>query len=930
MDTPDPLDLAKTIVLMPNERTARQLKQLLIRKAQKQPLLLPRIVSILGCEALIGPGIEDLPPISPTYRTGILITLVEQFEHHLTQRAFSFSQKYELAQSLGTLMDSVTWENISVETISAVLDNELSHDQEQKLIFLKLILASWPKILSENHCLDPAIAAQKTFERLRNFLQSHPECRVILAGIKWVTYSLAQLAQTVHDHPRGSLVLNGLNSEQCTQILPPHHPQYAFRNLLNRLNVDPKNVSHWLPHDNRQKAKADYIHHLLHMQETDPSFAGLELVGCKNLYEEAYVISLMIREGLETPNKTIAFVTANRQLASLVRTHLETWKVKVDDSVGNQFSATPFGQFLLLSVNAALDLSSPVPVLAFLKHIYFSSLYGLDDFAQKVMDLEDVLIRPRILDYRFVHIQDFIKKNPDFSCLSKPLSFLETLHQTLKTPQKFPDFFAQHWQQAEELLNLFPLSQPCRDEETESCFQNWQDRVLQETKSFQTLQAQDYASLLKKFFDEENVRYAHGYHPRVFIWGPLEAQLLMTDRVILGDFTEGTWPPHIDPDPWLSLNLYEKIGLSPPEKRQGFSAHDFQQLFCARETFITYAQTAQNQLTETSRWLNIMLAEGAFTRSREKWHHWAQRLRTAPRQKIRPPRPNPPAYARPQTLPVTQLDMLNYDPFAVYSRYVLGLKQTPSLSQKLCPMDRGILLHDILHQCLKDSSFPYRPMETLMDIARKAFGPQIHQPLVKTFWWPRFLRSAEWFIERHTARAPQIDRSHLEISGSIDIKVQDVLLTVTGIADRFDILKDETGLIIDYKTGRIPSFETPEDGGSLQLPLLALIAEKGKFQGLPGGTHISALEFWQLSGGTPPGKVIAFQGCLEQYLKHAQDYLEGLIRKYYLDQDPFVALPDPQKAPAYQPYAHLGRYEEWQAYDEPLNIFPDSQPSDET
>ena len=66
-------------------------------------------------------------------------------------------------------------------------------------------------------------------------------------------------------------------------------------------------------------------------------------------------------------------------------------------------------------------------------------------------------------------------------------------------------------------------------------------------------------------------------HPRLFIWGPLEARLQQPDVVILGSLNEGVWPRHQEAGPWLSRPMRETLGLPPPERRIGLSAHDFAQ-----------------------------------------------------------------------------------------------------------------------------------------------------------------------------------------------------------------------------------------------------------------------------------------------------------------------------------------------------------------
>src|SRR3546814_2943952 len=92
-------------------------------------------------------------------------------------------------------------------------------------------------------------------------------------------------------------------------------------------------------------------------------------------------------------------------------------------------------------------------------------------------------------------------------------------------------------------------------------------------------------------------------HPRLHIWGPLEARLQHADIVILGGLNEGTWPREARPDPWLSRPMRERFGLPLPERRIGLSAHDFAQAFCAPRVMLTRAEKVDGAPTVPSRFL---------------------------------------------------------------------------------------------------------------------------------------------------------------------------------------------------------------------------------------------------------------------------------------------------------------------------------------
>ena len=66
-----------------------------------------------------------------------------------------------------------------------------------------------------------------------------------------------------------------------------------------------------------------------------------------------------------------------------------------------------------------------------------------------------------------------------------------------------------------------------------------------------TVAADDAVPLLRQLLDARAVRPPYGGHPRIFIWGLLEARLQQADLMILGGLNEGVWPALPAPDPWL-------------------------------------------------------------------------------------------------------------------------------------------------------------------------------------------------------------------------------------------------------------------------------------------------------------------------------------------------------------------------------------------
>ena len=127
--------------------------------------------------------------------------------------------------------------------------------------------------------------------------------------------------------------------------------------------------------------------------------------------------------------------------------------------------------------------------------------------------------------------------------------------------------------------------------------------LIEAAADFPPLAGTDYPALFESLIAGPVVRPAYGRHPRLFIWGLLEARLLAADRLVLGGLNEGVWPPEIEGDPWLSRPMRRTFGLTEPERRIGVAAHDFAQALGAREVVLTRALRVEGTPTAPSRWL---------------------------------------------------------------------------------------------------------------------------------------------------------------------------------------------------------------------------------------------------------------------------------------------------------------------------------------
>jgi ATP-dependent helicase/nuclease subunit B len=435
------------------------------------------------------------------------------------------------------------------------------------------------------------------------------------------------------------------------------------------------------------------------------------------------------------------------------------------------------------------------------------------------------------------------------------------------------------------------------------------------------LPASDYPPLYRSLVASEVVRPGAALHPRLFIWGPLEARLQQPDLVILGCLNEGVWPRPEKAGPWLSRPMRAALGLSPPERRIGLSAHDFAQALGAREVYLTRALKVEGVPTVPSRWLQrfAALVKTAGLESRlapaPDWVSWARERDHAPRfDPVKPPRPLPPAEARPRKLSATRIEKWIANPYEIFARDILRLEPLKGLGGEPDPALRG----QIVHRALQDFSrahperLPENVEEALMEIADMHFAALSGSPVVKAFWRPAFRRFARWFAATEPARRAGVKAIATEVSGALDLSSD---FRLTARADRIDIAEDGSAAIYDYKTGKVPVQKHVETLFSPQLPLEALIAEEGGFTDL-GRLPVSRLVYIYASGRGEGGEESSAAKTAPGTLALlAREKLASLVARYADPNMPYDvkrrAAPAFRRIYDYDEYEHLARIKEW-------------------
>lgn len=941
----DRLVLARGMILVPNNRAGQAIREAFVRQAE-HGLLLPRIVAVGDAEldekagaALDTMDGEPLPPaIEPLRRQLILARLIQR------DRAVDAAEAMRLAAELGRTLDQLIVEEVTPAKLRAIdLSGELSTHWNVSLDQLKAILDLWPDALKAMGRIDLADRRNCQLTRVAERWRTDPPSGfVVAAGISTGAPAVARLLDTVARCPNGQVVLAGLDldiaAEEWDAIGGSEadpgietHPQYHLHQLLTRMRVARGEVLPWRwsgpikSSQNRARAishafaSADATRGWINLSAEDGNLKGVRALELANPAEESQAIALAIREAIETPGQTVALMTPDRDLAARVSAHLERWHIKADDSAGQALSATPHGTLILALAHAAADHFAPAALLSLLKHPLVRAGEARRDWLDGARALDLAMRGPR------------------------PAPGLEGVTRFLcggdKHARPVRQAAAAWWGEVAALLEpLEPMAlqrlagmiSVLRDVGAALCGDAlWAGQAGRELSRLITdleagaedgpeaLALASLPPLLRQLMDGIAVRPAYGGHPRVFIWGLLEAKLQSADVMILGGLNEGIWPQLPAPDPWLAPRIRRELRLPSLERRIGLSAHDLACALGAPKVLMTRALRDTRSPTIASRfWLRLETMTGGIDPPAARFDMIARQIDAcpdAPRRAVRPA-PAPPVEERPRIISVTDVDRLSADPFAFYAKAMLGLQALDAVDVDPGPAWRGSLIHDVLQHWADDDA--YRSGR-LVERMEEALSDGTIHPLIRALWLPR-LRDAAGWIEQLVADNRAAGRSPLvaEKSGSTEFAG----VKIHGRADRIDRLSDGTLAIVDYKTGEAPKTSQVAAGFAMQLGLIGLIAERGGIDGVTG--KAGAFEYWSLArdqrtrafgkmsspttGRNAVAEPDAFVAKIAaQFARAAGRWLTGT--------EPFTAKLSPEYA--WSDYDQLMRLEEWQGRD---------------
>lgn len=803
----------------------------------------------------------------------------------------SKSAAFDLADSLASLLDEMQSEGVNPKELKELDVTQHSAHWEQSLKFINIIQQFWLNQESPDHQARQRLVIEHLVEE---WSQKPPEHPVILAGSTGSRGPTRHLMKAVAQLPLGAVVLpcfdhhipqnvwDGMKYKASRQ----DHPQFRFKMLFDDLLMQPSEVQSWHEAEGVNEPRNRLVSLALRpapvtnqwknegatLTQISDATQGISLLEAPHPRAEAVAIAFRLRQAVEE-GISAALVTPNRRLASQVKAALTRWKINADDCFDVRLNSTLSGRLMFIIAKLIDENNDNASFISLLRHPMVQSGGSSDAYEQhhKLVDrLEHILRKYSLKMKRDELIKNIAYQYEDDPEINEWCEWLLEVQGKLNIQRECISSIAtKHLNIAQLLINGTSHQTQIQDE-TWNKFEGREvlklmENLKREGASGGKLNSKSYLHLFTSLLAKESAApHANEVFSNISIWPTVDARMQSPDLLIAGGLNETEWPEPTSVDPWLNREMRQQAKLLMPERRTGLLGHDFQQSVSVKNVVLARSSRLADEPAVPSRWLIRLttllagigeegkMALAAMQERGDQILKLSQEMENPKTLKPRETRPNPKpdVLLRPSQLSVTTIKILLTDPYEIYARYILKLRELDPLKQVNLAAARGEIIHKIMQEFVeliadKPEKCSVQELLSLADTILCDYHIPIH---MKKLWLAQLESLSEEFVEEEKLRRQLANPLVREVEGQIIIPTNNVdkpdqyvipskndsvnipenSFKLTARPDRVDLNKNKSLALYDYKTGTLPS-PAEIKRRDKQIPLTAKMLELGAF-----------------------------------------------------------------------------------------------------
>lgn len=531
---------------------------------------------------------------------------------------------------------------------------------------------------------------------------------------------------------------------------------------------------------------------------------------------QAKLVAHLLQQMTPEEMKETAVVLGDEDLLPVLLNHLPANVSEVNITMGLPLNKTPFASFfdLLISLHTKPKETWFVKdVFQLIEHVFVTHVAGKEANAFK-----QALVQQKLF---FLTTEELLQKASDYPQISHLLKL------ALGNDNDVPDNLMQS---CLSLIQHIKSNQQRQDLFTEYAyyFDLFFKRLRDQIRKQETpIQLSTFYQLYKDSLALESLNFEGMPFEGLQVMGMLETRLLDYKNILITSVNEGVLPAGKSLNSYIPFDLKVAFGLPTyREKDAVYSYHFFRLLQRAENIHLIYNNDASGMdKAEPSRYL-LQLKTFSLPR-----HQYTETFWTLPTPALRI---QPLIISKtPEIISsIKQLFSNGVSPSALttyirnpidfYKRYVLKVQEENEFEEEVSYRLYG----NILHQTLEDAYQPYvgkvLTKEDLKEIKKitpallklnfeKEFstqglqrGTNLISTHIATQQLDRFLAVEEEFLATNEVVIQQLEERQIK---ELKLDGIDFIVKIKGIADRIDLVNNNTLRIIDYKTGKVEARE---------------------------------------------------------------------------------------------------------------------------
>jgi ATP-dependent helicase/nuclease subunit B len=907
-------DIANIRLFLPNRRSCREFKRIFFQQNNAQ--ILPKIKAISDI------SYEDFFDLSAQNQDWTQILINELLENKVLSKTdylffltkeiqklsvfgenLEFDQAFRIATNLQKIFEELEAEEITLEQISEIDDSDLSLFRQFNLEFLKNFYSQIKNSLLKKNIISASFNQNLIIKNYIKLLEkSEANFPIIIAGSTGSLPFSRKLIKTIFNQKNGHVVLYGLENKENSAT--QNHPQFFSNHLISFLGIDKniiKNIakeefllSPKVRHDmvsmimvaSDEALKWQEAKSLLDLENLKKDLEeNLQLIEAKNSIEEAKIITSILEKNQHL--KT-ALISNNDDCLSLVRVMIEDNNISFNDARSLGIKNAKIVNFLLLVLELITQEFNSSTLLAILKNplcVYSKNKDLVNDFEIKILRQERSAsgisaIREKIKLTNDKDLENFFNKfcedvfkiNFKNNYLTSQVENLIHIIENL-SKQSFEELLSQEESQV-ELFELFEKLKLQGDAKINP------KNLL---NVFNNLFAQ--ISYFDKSDSESSLQ----------ILSTIEARLLNFDLVIIASLNEGDFPG-IEGDNYLGKKIKSDLGIDKNLKKLGQNSYDFCNYLANKSVILTRSKNSKDLILLESPFLlklrvfcnklGITLSDG------KKYFSLPKNLNHYPSLKITPTHPKPALEVRPNKISITEISKLISDPYSIYAKKILKLKELKEIDYEPSVAEFGSFVHKALEEFVKDKN-------DFLSRAKIIFKDYFVNQEAELIWWPKFENIFNNFLDENT----QFDNCKNYLEMPLELRIGEIL--ISGKVDRLILQNNEIG-IFDYKTGLPATKNEVILGRDPQLTVAALALVEGAFN--LEFKKISSLNYWKLSALSKSEikKICGDSEEITTLIYAAKAGLTKLFEHFSKQENGYISAPDKNNYQKNE-YWHLAR-----------------------